>query len=134
VTTNIGTQEQPAPLLYHCNFLWDALEIDSGDVVPRDDDARAAGWRAAGHPGPERVYEHIGASVATVLLGGLRIVVRSNLPRLWQWIQPEWGVLGIEPANCSVLGRAHDRATGRMPTLEPGAQRTTKVEISVTAR
>ena len=28
--------------------------------------------------------------------------------------------LGIEPANCSILGRAHDIAAGRMPFLDPG--------------
>jgi len=35
-------------------------------------------------------------------LGAMRVTVRSNLPRLWQWIEPSYGVLGVEPANCSV--------------------------------
>ena len=32
---------------------------------------------------------------------------RAGLPRLWQWIHRRAGIyaLGIEPANCSVLGR-----------------------------
>jgi hypothetical protein len=134
VTTNVSGEPQPALLLYHCNFLWDGVEIDSDEVVPRDAAARAGGWRELGPPGRERVYEHVGARAATVLLGDLRITVRSSLPRLWQWIQPDWGVLGIEPANCSVLGRAHDRAEGWLPVLEPGEQRTTTLAIAVEAR
>jgi hypothetical protein len=39
--------------------------------------------------------------------------------------------LGLEPANCSVLGRAADRAAGRLPILAPGESRTTSLEISV---
>jgi hypothetical protein len=77
------------------------------------------------------VYEHIGASSATVAFGNVRVNVRSSLPRLWQWIDPSLGVLGIEPANCSVLGRAHDRAEGRLPVLAPGETRTSTLEISV---
>jgi hypothetical protein len=42
---------------------------------------------------------------------------------------PGLGVLGIEPANCSVLGVAHDRAEGRLPQLEPGEMRRTRLQI-----
>jgi hypothetical protein len=131
VTTNVSGEELPALLLYHCNFLWDGVEIDSDEVVPRDADAAAGSWQEQGPPGPERVYEHLGARRATVLLAGLRITVRSSLPRLWQWVDPSLGALGIEPANCSVLGRAHDREQGRLPVLRPGERRTTTLEITV---
>ena len=43
----------------------------------------------------------------------------------------------IEPANCSVLGRAHDRAEGRLPMLAPGETRETWLtisELSITAK
>jgi hypothetical protein len=40
-------------------------------------------------------------------------------------------VIGIEPANCSVLGRAHDRAAGRLPMLAPGETRVTTLTIEV---
>jgi hypothetical protein len=48
------------------------------------------------------------------------------------WIDRAPGVyaLGLEPANCSVLGRAHDRAEGRLPFLEPGAERTTRIAVT----
>lgn len=130
VTRNLGLAPEPAPILYHCNFLWDSVEIDSDEVHPRDDDAAAGDWRELGPRGPERVYEHVGASSAIVARGEVRITVTWTLPRLWQWIHPEYGVLGIEPANCSVLGRAHDRAEGRLPVLEPGEERETSIMIT----
>jgi len=131
VVRNLGNALEPAPLLYHVNLLWDTVTTDAREVIPRDDDARAGDWRELGPPGPERVYEHVGAPGATVGYGNIRVGVRSSLPRLWQWIDPSYRVLGIEPANCSVLGRAHDRAEGRLPVLAPGEARTTTLEISV---
>lgn len=130
---NEGEHPEPAPILYHVNLLWDAVDVDSDEVVPRDDDARAGDWRTLGPPGPERVYEHLGATRAVVLHAGTRVTVRSDLPRLWQWIHPDYGVLGIEPANCSVLGRAHDRAEGRLPMLAAGEARTSTLEVAVEA-
>jgi hypothetical protein len=133
VVRNTGDAVEPAPLLYHVNLLWDTVSTDAAEVVPRDDDARAGDWRELGEPGPERVYEHIGASGATIGFGNIRVGVRSSLPRLWQWIAPSLGVLGIEPANCSVLGRAHDRTEGRLPILAPGEARSSTLEITVEA-
>jgi hypothetical protein len=134
VVRNTGDAQQPAPLLYHVNLLWDAVTTDASEVVPRDDAARAIGWRELGPPGPERVYEHVGSTTAAVRYGSIHVTVSSNLPRLWQWIEPTLGVLGIEPANCSVLGRAHDRAEGRLPVLAPGESRTSTLEIAVARR
>jgi hypothetical protein len=131
VVRNAGTATEPAPLLYHVNLLWDSVSTDADEVVPRDDDARAGHWRVQGPPGPERVYEHVGATTADVGIGELRITVRSSLPRLWQWIEPSYGVLGVEPANCSVLGRAHDRADGRLPVLAAGESRTSTLELEI---
>jgi hypothetical protein len=133
VVRNASDATEPALLLYHVNLRWDSVATDAGEVVPRDGDARAGDWRKLGPAGPERVYEHIGASVATVGFGAIRVTVRSSLPRLWQWIDPSLGVLGIEPANCSVLGRAHDRAAGRLPVLAPGEARASSLEIAVEA-
>lgn len=133
VVRNVGETDAPAPLLYHVNLCWDTVTTDADEVVPRDDDARAGDWRELGPPGPERVYEHVGASSATIGYGSILVGVSSNLPRLWQWIDPRLGVIGIEPANCSVLGRAHDRAEGRLPVLAPGEARTSMLEITVAA-
>ena len=90
-----------APLLYHVNIgapLWDDdayLETDAVDVVPRDDAAAAglATWDEPPSPvagGVERVFEHVGASLARLTNPrvGLELTVRSSLPRLWQWVAP----------------------------------------------
>jgi Domain of unknown function (DUF4432) len=142
-TTNVSEQSLEAPLLYHVNLgwpLWDEgarVETDAAEVRPRDDDAAPHDWSTApAHPEslPERVWEHVGASRATVVNErlGLRVAIESDLPRLWQWVDPAPGVyaLGIEPANCSVLGRAHDRAEGTLPFLHPHQERSTRIVIT----
>ncbi len=78
--------------------------------------------------------KHIGATHVAVVFGAIHVTVRSSLHRLWQWIEPSYGVLGIEPANCSVLGRAFDRAEGRLPVLAPGETRTSTLEITTEVR
>jgi hypothetical protein len=128
-TRNDGPTSEPAPLLYHCNLLWSGIESDAAEVVPRDADAAGGDWRSSGPPGPERVYEHVGATRAVVSIDTIHVLINTNLPRLWQWIHPFYGVLGVEPANCSVLGRAHDRAERRLPILEPGEERVTTVTM-----
>ena len=134
-----------APLLYHVNVgvpLWDDdayLETDAHEVVPRDA-ASAVGlptWDEPPSPEdgvPERVFEHVGASWARLTNPrlGVELTVRSSLPRLWQWVDPKSGTyaLAIEPANCSVLGRAHDIATRQMPFLDPGEARSSWLTIA----
>jgi uncharacterized protein DUF4432 len=151
-TRNLGTRPEPAPVLYHVNLgapLWApgaTLTLDGHrDVEPRDADAAAAvsAWDRAPAPDetPERVFEHAlepaGRGVARVRQPALGLTVtvtwaRDALPRLHQWLQTSDGayVLGIEPANCSLLGRAADRAAGTLPILAPGGERVTEVEIA----
>jgi hypothetical protein len=143
-TTNISDARLEAPLLYHVNLgwpLWDAgarVETDAEEVRPRDADAAEHDPSAAPpEPAslPERVWEHLGATGARVRNDalGLAVELEFDLPRLWQWIDPAPGVyaLGLEPANCSVLGRAHDRAEGTLPLLDPGEERTTRIAVTV---
>lgn len=146
VCRNEGAEPEPAPFLYHVNLgapLWAPgarLALAAGRVAPRDEDAAAhMDW---GEPpgeasGPERVYEHVEPrGEAVVARDGLTVRVRwslDTLPRVWQWVDPSLGALGIEPANCSVLGRAHDRAEGRLPVLAAGAERATWLEIQASS-
>ncbi len=144
-TLNLAEAPLEAPLLYHVNLgwpLWDdgaRIETGAAEVVPRDADAAPHDWRPAPavEDAPERVWEHVGAGGVSVVNErlGLRVGVESSLPRLWQWVDPRPGVyaLGIEPANCSVLGRAHDRAEGRLPLLEPGAERVSTLVVTAEA-
>jgi hypothetical protein len=143
VCRNEGVTAEPAPFLYHVNFgapFWGpgSRLLGTDPPVPRDADAAAylGVWdRHPEFPGPERVYEHVPPpSSVTVTGAGLRITVRwGGLDRLHQWIDPSLGALGLEPANCSVLGRAADRAAGRLPVLEPGRERVTWLEIQASS-
>jgi len=151
VLVNRGRDTEPTPQLYHVNLgapLWAEgaeLALDARATHPRDADAapHADSWHRA--PGivegaSERVFEHEvepapdGWCSATVRNAALELELRwdaATLPRLWQWVHPApgLGVLGLEPANCSVLGRAHDRAEGRLPVLAPGEERRTRLQI-----
>ena len=40
-------------------------------------------------------------------------------------------VVGMEPANCRVQGRANERARGALQFLEPGEQREYDIELGV---
>jgi hypothetical protein len=152
--TNHGDRTEPALQLYHVNLgppLWaegSELALDAAATHPRDAEAEpyADAWGRA--PGvipqaPERVFEHEvtpaadGWCRATVSGAGLELELRWDaepMPRLWQWVHPAYGVLGLEPANCSVLGVAHDRAEGRLPELGPGESRRTRLEIRARRR
>jgi hypothetical protein len=143
-TTNVLDRSLEAPVLYHVNFGWPfwnagaTVASDAGEVRPRDDDAAPHDWSTA-PPEPvamqERVWEHVGATHAGVVNEqlGIRAELEFDLPRMWQWIDPAPGVysLGLEPSNCSVLGRANDRAEGTLPFLEPGQERTTRIAVTV---
>lgn len=156
VTANLAGVPEPAPVLYHVNLgvpLWSEgarLHLDSDEVIARDADAER-GLGTCMHPVPaepgpaaEMVFEHRvcpgpdgwGEARVTSPSVGLELALRwehATLPRLHQWVHPRRGIyaLGLEPANCSVLGRAADREAGTLPVLEPGERRTTRLRIAV---
>jgi hypothetical protein len=153
VVTNLGPAPVAAPFLYHVNLgapLWSPgaeVVISSRGVVPRDAAAADAlgAWQRAPEPtdgAGEWVFEHLvepdadGRCTVAILspASGLHVEVEwdaTTLPRLHQWVHRATGVnvLGIEPANCSLLGRAADRADGRLPILEPGGARSTMLTV-----
>lgn len=59
----------------------------------------------------------------------------KGLNRLVQWKQMGEGVyvLGIEPSNCHVEGRAQERQRGTLQFIEPGESRSYRVEIGIEA-
>jgi Domain of unknown function (DUF4432) len=153
--TNLGAQIAPAPVLYHVNFgspFWSQgawLEGPGGDVLARDADAEVGlpTWDRAPELQPhvpEWAFEHVLPDASPGEWPSFRIYsphtgVRctvewdaSTLPRAHQWIHPasNINVLGIEPCNCSVRGRAFDRAEGRLPVLAPDEARTTRLKIT----
>lgn len=144
---NFGDDEAPFMLLYHCNFGFPVvaagsrLVVNQKSVQPRD---------AAAKPGlgshlemdppqagyAEQVFFHqlnadehgfVTAAVVNdaIALAGTVCYRQAELPNLIQWKQMGRGtyVLGLEPANCLVLGRAAERQRGTLQMLQPGESR-----------
>lgn len=160
---NAGFAPVPHMLLYHVNFgfplLAEDTEIDlpSDRITARDEGVPVEGydrWQAPEAGYAERVYYHEalhtrdGRATATVRNprfpragGGVQPLSvhlswsAEQLPRLVQWKMPGAGthVLGIEPANCHVEGRAAERARGTLVTLQPGETRTYELALDVEA-
>jgi len=134
--------------------------FSSRRVVPREAETPLdgfAGWQAPAIGYQERVYYHENIMKSSNREGWATAVIQNpkfplvdnricdlsvrlswateNLPRLVQWKMPGAGVhvLGIEPANCYVEGRAKERERGTLVSLEPGQSLSyeLKLEISV---
>jgi len=157
IVENLGGQPTPHMMLYHCNLGFPILGPEarfvsnSADVQPRDAEASRglAQYAEFQPPTPgyaEQVFYHTMAAdnagdvrvalINPALDGGLGIYVRyhqATLSRFIQWKSMAYGsyVLGMEPANAHVEGRAKERTHGALPVLQPGESRTYRVEIGV---
>ena len=152
---NAGTESAPLQILYHCNFGYPVVSadtelwLDTEHSEPRDE-AAAPGFGehtrfqppTAGYA--EQVFYHHpragegGYAVAALVNGALHFgaYVRfrtAELPHLVQWkmMGERTYVVGLEPANCWVQGRAHDRQTGALQFLAPGKRVSTHLQIGV---
>jgi hypothetical protein len=148
VVENAGFELAPHMMLYHFNFGFPLLDAEteihfpSGRVTPRESELPIEGlenWQAPQPGFRERVYYH--ENLSTTADGMASITLRhphfppadkpvmvrlawetGSLPLLVQWKMPGEGthVLGIEPANCHVEGRAAERERGTLVMLAPG--------------
>ena len=125
-------------------------------ATPRDDEAAIGKAEFAQFDEPsagyrEKVYFHTmapladgrcAAAVANPAAGsgsggyGLGVYCRwrpEQLPRFTEWKMLDAGtyVVGMEPANCSVLGRPQERRDGTLAVLQPGQTVQYEVEIGV---
>lgn len=158
VIENCGFQDTPLMILYHINAGFPVLDETSellinSKITPRDTPARQ-GLKVAQRGAPptpgfqEQVHHHKVTpdpdGWATVVLVnrafnngrgiGLQIRYRPDeLPHFWQWRMMGEGtyVMGLEPANCSVLGRAEERRRKRLPMLRAGETKAHHLSISV---
>jgi hypothetical protein len=147
VVENRGDREAPFMLLYHCNFGFPLvaegarLVLNQKSVRARDEVAQAGIARHRVMEAPqagyaEQVFFHEvnpqanGFATAAVVndelkLAGYVSYRHKELPNLVQWKQMSAGayVLGVEPANCAVLGRQAERERGTLQMLAPGESR-----------
>lgn len=156
VVENQGIQEMPLMVLYHCNFGFPLLTSKSQIYSPSKtvepiNDLSAASldeWNIFDVPRidqKERVYFHgmedDRQEVTVVLVSdcekrdfGIALSYDPRtLPQFNQWKMTGSShfVLGLEPANCRTLGRAHERERGTLQTLAAGERREFKLKISV---
>jgi Domain of unknown function (DUF4432) len=152
---NLGDSSTPLMVLYHINLgfpLLDPscrLEAPPHNVRPRDKVAEPGigEWMRFQEPTTgysEQVFIHdlpadAGGWASVKLVNPtLRLWLqvryqKESLPNLVEWKQMGQGayVLGLEPSNCGVEGRAKDRARGVLQYLEPDESREFEVEIEV---
>lgn len=152
---NEGNRRSPLMLLYHVNAGWPTVDegaellLNASLTMPRDPEAAKDLKTATKMIAPlpdfkEQVYFHDlkvdNNGMATVLLANkkaqLGLFVRyrqKELPRFIEWKMMGEGtyVLGMEPANCWVQGRARERERGTLQFLDPGEERVFFLQIGM---
>ncbi|MGG0717984.1 aldose 1-epimerase family protein [Robertmurraya massiliosenegalensis] len=152
---NNGFKREPLMVLYHFNMGYPLLnensnlEIPSRQVTPRDEEAEKGldSYYKVQQPSPnyaEQVFYHdlkadsngdtcVALINEEIELGIALRFNKSQLPNLTQWKQMGEGeyVLGIEPCNCLVAGRADANQKGILEYLEPGEVSHFEVEIEI---
>jgi hypothetical protein len=141
---NCGFKREGLMLLFHFNLGYPLLDEDAvlvtptGKLIPRDAEAvkGAASYNQFQTPTPgyaEQVFYHdlkkesTGETAVALVnrklgLGAALHYNKNQIRNFIQWKQMGEGeyVLGMEPANCLVAGRAEERKNGTLEYLEPG--------------
>ncbi len=154
---NMGDKRIPHMVLYHVNIGFPAVDDNSRliaptiSATPRDADSEDGRERFAQMQPPtpgfrEKVYFHdmradsegivTTAIVNPELDGGFGVYCtyrKQQLPYFTEWKMMGEGtyVVGMEPGNALVMGRAVERESGRLQFLEPGEKRSYELEIGV---
>lgn len=151
VVRNAGGRAEPVLLLYHCNLGYPLLQecsqihIPSLAVEPRDPwAAEGMGcWDRIPAPEPgfsEQCYRHRfekngTAGIFNPMLdrGVLLTFDAENLPYFTQWklMDVKDYVLGLEPANCHVMGRDVMRRESALQMVEAGGTAAFSLNIRV---
>lgn len=159
IVENLGHEPIPHMFLYHINVGFPVLDENaefistSVNVRPRDDEAEKALEQYSKFQPPtpgfkEQVFYHdmkadADNHVYTAVINrsfndgqGIGVYLRyhkTQFPKFIQWKMTGKGVyvVGMEPANCWVEGRAKERDRGTLQYIEPGGRRHYESEISV---
>lgn len=151
---NEGFRTEPMMLLYHINagypFLSEEAEIvlPTKKVVPRDEAAspHTGNFHRMEPPKagePEYVFLHEmaadkrGNTFGAIINPGLGIGLKLDynvreLPYFMQWKSIAAGdyVVGLEPANASVYGRAYHREKGDLHRMEPFSEEVKRLKLT----
>jgi hypothetical protein len=152
---NNGSVRTPLMLLYHFNVGWPIITpgaqllLNARQISPRDAAASKGLAEALLVEPPQQGYEEQvfycdlvpdSTGFATAMIRNEAIDVglfvryrQAELPRFIEWKMMGKGmyVLGMEPANCHVGGRAAERAKGTLQFLEAGESRKFEVQFGV---
>ncbi len=152
---NYGFRKEPLMILFHFNLGYPLLDEDAvfisptGEVKPANEEAKKGikDYNLFHKPTPdykEQVFYHDlktdsqGNTCAALINErlGLGVVIRFNkgqLSNLTQWKQMGEGeyVLGIEPCNCYVVGRAQAKTEKTIQYIQPGEIKTFRIEVEI---
>ena len=150
---NLGFDASPLMILYHVNIGFPLLTEESillvpaKKTVPMDASVDPGGFNKFHAPLPNALsqvfYHEVAADdegrvIAAIINKKLRLGLyvqynRNQLKNLVQWKMLGQGVyvLGIEPSNCHVEGRARERERGTLEFLQPGGRRNFGLEVGV---
>lgn len=156
VVENVGFETSPLMMVYHFNFGFPLIDESTTVDIPSDTVQAAAAevplegynhWQAPEPGFAERVYYHTDLQDtdgrATAVIHSPRFCGHGadvslkwkteTLPMMVQWKMPGAGehVLGLEPSNCRVAGRAAERERGSLQRLAPGERRVFELDLSV---
>lgn len=139
MVTNLTPRDEEIMQIYHCNFGYPLLSEqarlilpEERETVPRTEFARTGLGRELEFDKPidgeeERVFfqkmkKEFWATLQNPALGMEMTIAWSGdtLPILSQWRSMASGdyVLGLEPANCYIMGRHDERENGTLPVLK----------------
>lgn len=155
VIENQGFREEPVMLLYHFNVGYPLLEegariiLPTRQVIPRDETAapHVRTYDVMKEPidnEPEYVFLHElaadeeGNTFAAVINEKMGMGIRlefnqKEMPWFMEWQSCASGdyVVGLEPANSSVYGRAYHEERGDLHTIAPLAEEHKKLTIRI---
>ena len=140
---NIGTEDCPLEILYHCNMGYPLLSeaseviIPSSNVTPRNEHARDGIENCLKMENPQRGYEEKcyyhklnGKSYASIYNPKINKGVKIKFDTAELGYFTEWKmmgeveyVLGLEPGNCLPDGRDVMREKGILDILKPNEER-----------
>ena len=148
--TNLTPRDEAVLMIYHCNFGYPLLSEkaqlvfpEAHQTLPRTDFAKTGLGRECVFDPPqdneaERVFFHVLTKDYRVQLENPELGVRmtmtwsgSTLPLLSEWRSMGSGdyVLGLEPCNTTLQGRAAEKANGTAKVLKAYETMTNKVKI-----